>query len=188
MHVHTYTTNKQEHTRVSTVWIKKSVKRALLLLLIFFFRLKPMAKSLNAPFVLFVLKIRYAQGWLSNFTPLFFFVLLGGFFENVTAATAAENWGIKVGNESSDSLFCSLLLCSDNSSLKSYVLKLLFRITLSEQSWGRQLLSLVSWMDKKTQKENLIILNKVMHSESTAYRDEVIVQVLISQNVPIALI
>lgn len=48
--------------------------------------------------------------------------------------------------------------------------------------------SLVSWIDKKTQKENLIILNRVIHSESTTYRDEDIVQVLISQNVPIALI
>lgn len=57
---------------------KEKHQASVALIVDIFFRLKPMAKSLNAPFVLFVLKIRYAQGWLSNFTPLFFFVLLGG--------------------------------------------------------------------------------------------------------------
>lgn len=74
--------NEQAGTHKSLSCVNKGKHQASVALIVdIFFRLKPMAKSLNAPFVLFVLKIRYAQGWLSNFTPLFFLFCRGFFWK-----------------------------------------------------------------------------------------------------------
>lgn len=74
--------NEQAGTHKSLSCVNKGKRQASVALIVdIFFRLKPMAKSLNAPFVLFVLKIRYAQGWLSNFTPLFLFFCWGVFWK-----------------------------------------------------------------------------------------------------------